>query len=319
MLDKTYPLIDYLRISVTDRCNLKCLYCIPRQGFIVKPHRELLTFEEIARLTDILAGLGVKKVRITGGEPLVRKGVTDLVRSISLTGGIDEVLFTTNGTYLARYAAALKQSGIRRINISLDTLREDRFRHITRNSSSLTDVLRGIAGAKAAGLQPLKLNIVIMKGVNDDEIVDFVDFALSENLILRFIEFMNITPLWKREYFFPIAEVRRAVEDRFILEKTSEGGSGPAEYYKVNGQGVVGFIHTDENNCKKCNRLRLTSVGELKICLYESKGIDLKAMLRGGMSDTEIRAAILSKLCVKGSRDYRDYELTHQYMSAIGG
>ena len=310
--------IDYLRISVTDRCNLKCIYCMPKGGVVTKPHTEILTSEEIVRLVRIFASLGISKVRLTGGEPLVRKGIISLVRFLEDIKGIEEVSLTTNGTLLSLHANQLKKAGLKRINISLDTLREDRFREITRNNSFYR-VLEGIVAAKKAGFDSLKLNVVVMKGINDDEIIDFVEFALDRGLILRFIEFMNITPLWREEYFISINEVRRICERRFRLTRIEAPDSGPAVYYRVEKEGLLGFINTSEYNCRRCSRLRLTSTGELKICLYETQGFCLRSLLRQGLSDEEIKNAIRAESELKKYINYEDRKTSQLYMCNVGG
>ena len=310
--------VDYLRISVTDRCNLRCMYCIPQAGITSMPHEELLTFEEVLRLARIFASLGVSKIRFTGGEPLVRRGIINLIKSFACIKGIEELSLTTNGTLLSFYAGELKKAGIKRINISLDTLKEDRFRRITA-IGSLRSALEGIYKARDAGFSSLKLNMVVMKGVNDDEILDFVNFALSERLILRFIELMKVTPLWKEDYFIPIEKVRKICETRFRLRRIEDLGPGPATYYEVGKDGILGFIDTNEDNCRRCTRLRLTSTGELKLCLYERDPFCLRSLLRQEITDEEIKDIIEEKLELKQDLDHRCGESSKFYMCKIGG
>lgn len=309
--------IDTLRISVTDRCNLRCNYCMPAEGITPELHERVLTFEEIIRLSRIFAGLGIKKIRITGGEPLVRKDIVKLVGQLAGISGIEEVAITTNGIYLSGFAAGLKEAGIKRINISLDTLKPDRFKAIT-GGEYLYEVLNGIKKAKELGFSPIKINTVVMRGVNDDEVTDFLSFSLKEGLTLRFIEFMKVTPLWNEDFFMPIEEVKDIVRSGFGLEETEYPGCGPAQYYKAGG-GIVGFIKTDENNCQRCNRLRITSTGELKLCLYETGSFSLNELLRNGTSDDKIRDIISAKLRLKEGVDYRRWECGKVYMSALGG
>ncbi|MFH1783415.1 MAG: GTP 3',8-cyclase MoaA [bacterium] len=310
---------DYLRISVTDRCNLRCIYCIPREGIITKPREEILTFGEILRLADIFASLGIKKIRLTGGEPLVRKGVLDLIRSLIKIDTIEDVSLTTNGTLLPLYAKELRAAGINRINISLDTLDEDKFKKIT-GMNSLKEVLEGIDKAKEAGFYPLKLNMVIMKGINEDEIINFVNFAASKGLVLRFIEFMKVTPLWREDYFISIEEVKEICQRNFTLTKMKGSGSGPAVYYRTAQGATLGFIKTDENNCRVCSRLRLTSTGELKNCVYEKHGLSLRELLREGNSDQNIEDVIKKRIGIKQDHNhYFNCESPALYMSAIGG
>lgn len=309
--------IDYLRISVTDRCNLRCLYCMPPEGIETLPQEDILTFEEIERLVKIFVDLGIKRVRLTGGEPLVRKGIVDLVRSLSRIKGIEEVSMTTNGILLSYYARQLKEAGLKRINISLDTLKEDKFERIT-GSFNLSQVLEGIREAKKAGLSPLKINIVVIKGLNDDEITDFLEFASSWGIILRFIEFMPVSPLWKKDYYISSREVKEICKKKFILEKINQLGFGPAEYYRLNSA-IVGFIKTDEGNCRDCNRLRLTSTGDLKICLYEGKGLCLRNFLRAGHSDELIKDIVVKRIGLKENTNYKSWGENKIYMCSIGG
>jgi cyclic pyranopterin phosphate synthase len=291
---------------------------MPPEGIINKPHEELLTFEEIARLVRIFASLGISKIRLTGGEPLVRKGIVNLIESLIGIDGVEEVLLTTNGTLLSFYVEELKRTGLKRINISLDTLKEDKFKEITRNNSFYR-VLEGIGKAKEANFYPLKLNVVVMRGINEDEIIDFVDFALSGGLILRFIEFMNVTPLWSQEYFIPIQEVKRICESRFRLRRIGKSGPGPATYYEIGKDGILGFINTNEDNCRICNRLRITSTGELKICLYETQGFCLRGFLREGLIDEEIKDIIRARAGLKKDIDYKDGKFSQLYMCKVGG
>ena len=307
-----------MRLSVTDRCNLRCSYCMPVEGIEHVDCKELLSFEEILRLVNIFTYLGIKKIRITGGEPLVRKGITNLIESIVGIQGIEEVALTTNGVLLPRYAEELKKAGIRRLNISLDTLKEDKFRKITR-SSFFHYAMAGIDKAREARFHTLKLNTVVMKGINDDEITDFLDFAISKNLILRFIEFMEVTPLWERSLFVPVEEIKKACEKNYKLEKMKNLGPSPAEHYKINGMPILGFIKTDQNNCNRCSRLRLTSVGELKICLYENEGISLKELLRRGADNKEILAIIKDRIGLKKEVVYSNWKSPKTYMCSVGG
>lgn len=317
-LDKGNIEMDYLRLSVTDRCNLRCIYCMPPEGIMNRPQEEILTFEEIIRLVGIFASLGIKRVRLTGGEPLVRKGIINLVKSLVEAEKLKELSLTTNGALLPFYAQGLKRAGLNRINISLDTLREDRFRKITR-SGSLYKVLEGLREAKEAGFHPIKLNMVVMRGINDDEIIDFVKFALSEGLILRFIEFMNVTPLWSQRHFIPIGEVKEICESIFKLERMESSWPGPAAYYKVASDGILGFINTSDDNCKRCNRLRITPTGELRLCLYGTQELSLKGFLRKAIPDEEIKDIIEARLGLKKYIDYKDGKTSQLYMCTVGG
>lgn len=310
--------IDYLRISVTDRCNLRCIYCVPEEGVICKPREQILSFEEILRLVKILVGLGIKKVRLTGGEPLMRKNILSLIHSLKKLDGLDEVCLTTNASLLAFYAYDLRRAGVDRINISLDTLKRDKFREITRGGE-LTNVLEGIRTATEAGFEQLKLNVVAMRGINDDEIIDFVDFAKANNLILRFIEFMRTSPLWHKENLIPIKEVKEICESKFTLKKAEYVGNGPARYYENEQNAIIGFINTTENNCQKCNRLRLTACGELKVCLYEQHGLLLRNTLREGIADEALKKMLVSCLGLKENVNYTHGADAQFYMCKVGG
>lgn len=310
--------IDYLRISVTDRCNLRCIYCMPGGGIAGRPREELLTFEEIIRLARIFSSLGVSKIRLTGGEPLVRKELVNLVEGLSKIDGVEELCLTTNATLLYRHAQALKQAGLTRVNVSLDTLKEKTFKTIT-GFDFLREALEGIDEAKKVFPHPVKLNTVIMKGVNDGEIMDFVDFAFSKGLSLRFIELMKVTPLRQRKYFMPIEAAKKICEKNFKLRKLENASAAPVSYYGVEGKGVLGFIKTDMDNCRVCNRLRLTSTGELKLCLYETEGLFLREYLRKGFEDEEIKQILTERLVLKREVSYRSWETSRLYMSSVGG
>lgn len=319
LIEKFNRRIDYLRLSVTDRCNLRCIYCMPQEGIEPVLHKEVLTFEEITRLVNIFASLGIKKIRLTGGEPLIRKDIVNLIQYLVDIPGIEEVSLTTNAILLSDVAVELKKLGIKRLNISLDTLREERFRQIT-GYPSYYKVIEAIDKVKDLGFWPLKLNTVVMRGINDDEIIDFVEFALSKELILRFIEFMEVTPLWREDYFIPIEEVKKICASVFRLEKIDGNlGFGPAQYYKVGERGFLGFIKTDENNCQHCNRLRLTSTGELKSCLYQSQGISLRDLLRIKEDDECIKDTIKNLISLKEDIDYKRWQRPQIYMCSVGG
>lgn len=309
--------IDCLRISVTDRCNLRCLHCMPKEGLSPALAADILSLEEIARLARIFCGLGINKIRLTGGEPLIRRNILHLINSLAAIKNLDELSLTTNGLLLSDYAAELKKSGIGRINISLNTLKKDRFKAIS-GADLFLNVMSGIEKAMEAGLSPVKINTVVMRGVNDDEIIDFVKFCSARGLILRFIEFMKVTPVWKEEYFLPIEEVKGACRKEFGLKKIEYPGNGPAEYYKA-GSAVVGFIKTDSRNCRACGRLRLTSTGDLRSCLYETEGLPLKGLLRSGYSDSRIEEAVKPVLSIKQEINYLRWACGRVYMSCVGG
>ncbi len=303
--------ITYLRISVTDRCNLRCVYCMPEAGIPFVPRREILTLEENARVVRVAAGMGLRRVRLTGGEPLVRNGITNLVRWIAETPGIEDISLTTNGMILAAYAEGLARAGLQRVNVSLDTLRPDRFRQITRHGD-LAAVYEGIAAARAAGLSPIKLNVVVMRQVNDDEVVDIARTTLAEDWEVRFIElmpFMDEQETCIKDTslvlgFVPSQEVRRQIEAALgpLEPAATKAGGGPAQYYRLPGaKGLIGFISplTEYQFCAACNRMRLTAEGQIRPCLLTDHEVDLKETLRSGGSDDDLRARILQALVTK--------------------
>ena len=288
--------VNYLRISVTDRCNLRCVYCMPESGIKQIPHQDILTYEEIHIVARAAARLGINKIRITGGEPLVRLGLTNLIDMLSGVDGIDDISLTTNGTLLSRYAADLKRAGLKRVNISLDSLRPARFRHITRSSYDVADVLRGIDAAGLVGLEPVKINFVAMGGINDDEILDFASKTVEEGWNVRFIEFMLTAGVaCDPARLIPVAEIKKSLAGLGVLEPVSlYSGNGPARYFRFPGSaGTIGFITpVSEHFCFQCNRLRLTSDGKLRPCLLSDYEIDLKEPLRGGASPSGLKELI---------------------------
>lgn len=312
--------IDYLRISVTDRCNLRCIYCMPEGGIVVRKPEEILTFEEIKEIVKVSLSLGINRVRITGGEPLIRR---ELIKLIDFLGTIVEDLsLTTNGILLGKYAHQLREKGLKWVNISLDSLKESRYRAITRGGD-LRKVLRGIDESLEAGLHPVKVNMVVMRGTNEDEIIDFVKLIADRPLSVRFIEFMPSSG-WSEERFISIAEVKRHCESLFSLHPTEEIGGGPAEYYSIeNFPGKIGFISPlSLKFCSCCNRLRLTSDGRLKPCLYSDVDIDLREALRGGATREEL--TLLLKMAVHRKPEEHHLEtipptLTEETMCQVGG
>lgn len=287
--------LDYLRISVTDKCNLRCAYCMPAEGVSLVPHRAVLTFEEIERVVRIFAGLGVRKVRITGGEPLVRRGITDLIGRIVRIPGIESVPMTTNGLLLARFAGVLKEAGLARLNISLDTLRADRFAEIT-GSHGLPSVFEGLTAARDAGFRRLKVNAVLIRGFNDDELFDFADLADAWDFDVRFIEYMPFGgTTWERGKFMPASEAVARLKGRLDLEPMEKRApSDPAYAFRVPGKrGTIGFIASvSESFCQSCTRLRLTAEGKLIPCLHADVSLDLRGPMRNGATDEELAALI---------------------------
>jgi len=317
--------INYLRVSITDRCNLRCVYCMPAGGVPKRSHSEILRYEEFALVIRAAAEMGVSKVRITGGEPLARAGLADFVHMVATTPGIQDLSLTTNGTLLARQAAGLAAAGLHRINISLDTLRADRFEQITRGGR-LVDVFAGIAAAQAAGLHPIKLNMVVIRGLNDDEIVDFVRQTVSGGWHARFIEFMPVGDVgWRSSDVVPIPEIRERIEAALGRLEPVHGptGNGPARYYRVPGTvGTVGFIGAlSEHFCAGCNRLRLTADGRLRPCLMSSQEIDLREPLRNGAGVGDLKLLLEKAIQQKPRQHHLDDFLMPQdrTMAEIGG
>jgi len=321
--------INYLRISVTDRCNLRCVYCMPAGGIPLLTHQDILTFEEIERIVRVAAGLGIYKIRLTGGEPLTRIGITDLVRLIAAVPEIDDISMTTNGHLLPRYAQDLAAAGLRRVNVSLDSLRAGRFRALTR-TGNLDRAWEGVLAAEAAGLIPVKINAVVMRGFNDDEVVDFGRLTLAAERHIRFIEVMPLghNDLWAEDGFVPMQEVRERIEAalgplRQVGQDNPVLGNGPARYWRLPGApGTIGFISpVSEHFCAHCNRLRLTAEGQLRPCLLSDEEIDLRNPLRSGTDDTELKALITQAVVHKPARHHlREGEHpVNREMAQIGG
>jgi GTP 3',8-cyclase len=292
------PLRD-LRISVTDRCNFRCTYCMPREvfdaGYKFLPHDALLSFEEIARLARIFVGLGVEKIRLTGGEPLVRRDVPRLIELLAPLGA--ELTLTTNGSLLSRHAVALKKAGLQRVTVSLDSLDDATFRAMNDADFPVAKVLEGIDAASAAGLEPIKINMVVKRGVNDGGIVAMAERWRGSGHIVRFIEFMDVgsTNGWRMDDVVPSAEVVRRISQRWKLEPVGANYAGEvAERWRyADGGGEIGVISSvTQAFCSSCNRMRLSTEGSLYTCLFAQSGHDLKSLLRAGASDDEIRNQI---------------------------
>jgi len=317
--------INYLRISVTDRCNLRCIYCLPVEGVRLMSHRDILTYEEIYTIARVAAELGINKVRLTGGEPLVRLGLTELIQMLAQIEAIDDISLTTNGTLLSRYAAELKQAGLQRVNISLDTLKSDRFKLVTRSSLNLGDVLEGIKVARSVGLNPVKLNMVVMSGINDDELLDFAAKTIDEEWHVRFIEFMPVTEVGATaSYFVSVSDMRKRLEQLGELEPCLPSvGNGPAKYFRFpDARGTVGFITpVSEHFCFHCNRLRLTADGRLRPCLLADDEIDLKQPLRSGISSAGLKQLIEAAVANKPLRHHlaEGYIPKGRPFSQVGG
>ena len=293
MLDKLNRKIDYLRISVIDRCNLRCVYCMPEEGLESIPHEEILTYEEILRICEIVSELGIKKIKITGGEPLVRKDIVNLIRDIKNLDKIEQVTLTTNGILLYDMLDDLYDAGIDAINISLDTLKEDNFKQITRRDG-LEKVLMAIDKAYNLGIR-VKINCLAIRDFNINELADIANFAKDREIDVRFIELMPIG-FGKKYTQIDNDEILSILESNFgtFEPVTEKRGNGPAKYYKNKDmKGCIGFISAISHEfCESCNRIRLTSNGFLKLCLHYNKGIDLKAPIRSGISDEDLKVLI---------------------------
>ncbi len=317
--------ITYMRVSVTDRCNLRCVYCMPEEGIKAKTHGEMLTMEEFARVVRVASTLGISRVRITGGEPLARKGVASLVRAVAAVPGIRDISMTTNAAMLAPVADELAAAGLNRVNISLDSLKADTYARLTRRGD-LASAIAGIHAAQSAGLRPIRLNAVVLRGINSDEIESLAALTLKYDWDVRFIEFM---PFWGNggpfgeEYVVPIDEIRRCVlalgvEDRIAQRAVAkptdvcaagveaavtagENRSGPASYLRLRGGlGRVGFISRDGDEfCEACNRIRLTADGMFRPCLLSETSIDVKTALRSGADDDAISDLIRRAVAAK--------------------
>lgn len=320
MVDQFERKIHYLRLSITDLCNLKCQYCMPEDGVDKKGHQEILRIEDYLRLVKEMSALGVDKIRLTGGEPLVRKGVVELVEGISQMKGIKDLAITTNGVLLKRFAEPLKEAGLSRVNISIDTLDPDKYRQITRGGN-LDDVLEGIEEAKRVGLLPIKLNVVIIQGFNTDEVEDFIRLA-DKDLDVRFIELMPIGQVatWSQDKFISNEELLKNYRHWFDIDAGEQ--HGPAKYYqKKDGKGKVGFINPISNHfCSTCNRVRMTADGKLKLCLHTNEEFDLKPLLNqdsGAMR--EILRAYIEKKPQRHHLNDQAFEPIVRDMNRIGG
>ncbi len=286
-----------LRVSVTDRCNLRCQYCMPEEEYAWLRRGDLLTFEEIQRLVEIFTELGVDKVRLTGGEPLLRRDLPDLVRLLAAVPAVRDLAMTSNGVLLAGQAAALREAGLHRVTVSLDTLRPERFRALTRRDDHAA-VLRGIEAVRAAGFPGLKLDTVVIRGVNEDELVDLVEFGRGVDAEVRFIEYMDVggATHWSREQVVSRAEMLERLATRYgPIEPIREETSAPAERFRLRDGTTFGIIaSTTTPFCRTCDRSRLTADGTWYLCLYAQRGVDLRTPLRDGASRDELRALIAS-------------------------
>ena len=331
--DRQHRKVKYLRLSVTDRCNLRCTYCMP-EAMTFRDRAELMTFEELTTAVELFVELGVSKVRITGGEPLARRGIVDLVRRVAAVPGIDDLSMTTNGVLLEGMAADLHAAGLQRLNVSLDTIDPARFREMTR-WGDIKPVISGIRAAREVGFSPIKINAVLIRGMNDGEAGDLIRFCRDEGLVLRFIEYMpiGVDSWWTPERFLKIDEMTAVVKSQgFRIEpsETATIGGGPAEYWRVTApeggpSAEVGFIAALSHNfCAACNRVRLTSDGRVRECLTSGGRLSLRDMFRAGTPREEILAAVKDALYGKvdghGFAPDADGGLhTFVSMSSLGG
>ncbi|HUY13079.1 MAG TPA: GTP 3',8-cyclase MoaA [Terriglobia bacterium] len=294
-----------LRVSVTDRCNLRCQYCMPEAEYVWLAHQEILTFEEIGRLVSVFTGLGVDKVRLTGGEPLLRHNLERLVEILASNDAIRDLALTTNGVLLARHARTLRQAGLRRVTVSLDTLRQDRFRTLARGAA-LARVVEGIEAARQAGFEKIKINSVIVRGVNEDELAGLVEFGRKQDAEIRFVEYMDVggATRWGMDRVVPQAEMLQQLEAAFgKIEPLPHHGSAPAARFLLPDGTKFGIIaSTTQPFCRACDRGRITTDGLWFLCLYARQGTDLKRMLRGGSSNQEIAGRIRATWMARDDR-----------------
>lgn len=327
----THQLVDsfgrphtYLRISVTDRCNLRCTYCMPPQGIDWKPREEILTFEEILRLARVLDGHGIRKIRLTGGEPLVRTELEQLAQGLSVLPHLEHLTLTTNGILLKQKAEVLKRAGVTGITVSLDTLRRERFEAITKRDY-LPAVQEGIEAVFAAGFPELKINVVVMAGVNDDELLDFMTLTHDRPIHVRFIEYMPFQDnQWSQGGLLPYAEMRQVIETRYTLTPQAQKASAVSKDFALPGcTGQVGFVTSmTQSFCGTCNRIRLTADGAIKSCLFHPAEVSLRDAMRDGATDEELITLIQTALRQKQAAHLPMEELARQEnrpMIAIGG
>ncbi len=330
MIDSHNREINYLRVSVTDRCNLRCVYCMPKEGLSLLGHDDILRYEEILRVIRAAVGLGIVKVRVTGGEPLVRRGLIQFLGCISAISEIIDTSITTNGILLGEMAEDLRNAGICRVNVSLDSLRPERYAEITRGGD-VHKVMDGIAAAHRAGLHPIKINMVPLKGVNEEEVLDFARLTVNLPYQVRFIELMPFEKS-KADFengFLPNEHVEEKIREVYELEEINYGrgrADGPAKMFRIKGAaGEIGFISSiSEHICSSCNRLRLTADGHLRSCLFSDEEIDLKTPLRAGCSDEELTRLISQSISrkpekTKSVKGKPALKKCAKAMSSIGG
>ena len=315
--------VEYIRLSVTDRCDLRCFYCLPGDYRDFSEPEEWLSFEEIERLIGAFVASGVRRVRITGGEPLVRKNLPLLAGNLARIPGLLDLSLSTNAVSLGRQAEKLKSAGISRINVSLDTLRADRFKDITRGN--LNKVIDGLMAAKRAGFSPIKINMVIMKGINDDEVEDMIEFCIEHDFTLRFIETMPMGDTGRNaaSYFLSLQDVKNRLAERYELIPGVMPGGGPARYVQVAGSQLrIGFITPiSQHFCETCNRVRLAVDGTLYLCLGQEQKFEFRPLLRDGISDAELLDAVQYAITLKPERhEFNDKpQQVVRFMAKTGG
>lgn len=324
LYDRYARRIDYLRLSVTDRCDLRCTYCLPEDTKDFAAPAHWLTFDEIERVVHAFVSLGVGRVRLTGGEPLLRRGLPALAARLKALPGLSDLSLSTNATQLHKHAPALRSAGVDRLNVSLDSLKPERFTAITQGGD-LNRVLHGLTAARAAGFAPIKINTVVMRGVNDDEVEDLVDFCVANNFILRLIETMPVgdTGRAATAQYVDLHDIRRRLERRYALVPAVVPGGGPARYVRVEGTAItIGFITPmSQHFCATCNRVRVSAEGTLYPCLGQEEKTELRPLLRGGVDDAGLRAVILDAIARKPERhDFKESPAKIvRFMAKTGG
>ena len=326
LIDRFNRQVNYVRLSVTDRCDFRCVYCMAEEMTFL-PKKDILTLEELSLVSRAFVELGVTKIRLTGGEPLVRHNIMKLVEEVGALPGLHELTLTSNGSQLGKYADDLRRFGVKRINISLDSLQADKFKRITR-TGNLDQVLAGIDAAKTAGFEKIKLNAVILKGRNEDEILDLVNFAREQKVDLVFIEEMPLGLIDEHDRalsFCSSDEIKNIVEEHYLLTPTTETTGGPSAYFRMaDSSSRIGFISPHSHNfCHLCNRVRITVEGRLLLCLGNEHSVDLRAVLRAHPGEIEpVKQAIIDAMDLKPERHYFDLEDEPQilrFMNMTGG
>lgn len=324
LIDPFNRKIEYVRLSVTDRCDLRCFYCLPKGFKDFEEPGDWLTFEEIERVIKVFSELGVSRIRITGGEPLVRRNMPQLAQRLSTIPGIDDLSLSTNAVQLKRYAQSLKDANISRLNVSLDSLNPQRFKEIT-NGGKLEKVINGLMAAKKSGFSPIKINTVLMKGVNDDEAEDLVEFCIKHGFTLRFIETMPIGDTGRQasHQYVNLQDIKLRLSESYELIPGFMPGGGPARYVQVAGTELrIGFITPlSQHFCETCNRVRLTADGTLYLCLGQSDKVALRPLLRNGIGDEQLKQVILNAIAMKPEKHEfnENPQQIVRFMSLTGG